>query len=262
MTLHDDLTTDRELALAFAESLERELGDAALLTVGLPCASVAEVLDEEGTTAVAQGFSIRGVDDGVVAIVVCRVFAETLERVARDELVATACGPALESAVQTIGSMAGAAIESDRPRTVDLGSIVDAGNDGDIVVFPILEATEAVACFVVVTQTPRAVPEEPARPVAPVGAPRDPEIDLRANGSVVLTNVEMAVTAELGRCRMTIRELLSMTPGSVLDLDRTVGTPVDVLVNGTVVARGEVVVIDEEFGVRISEILEREPAPR
>ena len=59
----------------------------------------------------------------------------------------------------------------------------------------------------------------------------------------------MGVTAELGRCHMSIREVLSLTPGAVIDLDRAAGAPVDVLVNGTVIAHGEVVVIDEEFGI-------------
>jgi flagellar motor switch protein FliN/FliY len=54
---------------------------------------------------------------------------------------------------------------------------------------------------------------------------------------------------------MTVRELLGLTPGSVIELDRAAGTPVDVLVNGTLIARGEVVVIDEEFGIRITEVL-------
>jgi flagellar motor switch protein FliN len=71
----------------------------------------------------------------------------------------------------------------------------------------------------------------------------------------LLSDVEMGVTVELGRTRMTVRELLSMQPGSVVELDRAAGSPVDLLVNGTLVARGEVVVIDEEFGVRITEII-------
>jgi flagellar motor switch protein FliN/FliY len=71
----------------------------------------------------------------------------------------------------------------------------------------------------------------------------------------LLADVEMGVTAELGRCRMTMRELLAITPGAVIDLDRTAGAPVDVLVNGTLIARGEVVVVDEEFGIRISELV-------
>jgi flagellar motor switch protein FliN/FliY len=71
----------------------------------------------------------------------------------------------------------------------------------------------------------------------------------------LLHDVEMGVTAELGRTRMTVRDLLSLSPGAVVELDRAAGSPVDVLVNGTLIARGEVVVIDEEFGIRISEII-------
>jgi flagellar motor switch protein FliN/FliY len=74
-------------------------------------------------------------------------------------------------------------------------------------------------------------------------------------GPTLLAEVEMGVTAELGRTEMTVRDLLSLTPGAVIDLDRTAGAPVDVLVNGTPIARGEVVVIDEQFGIRVSEIL-------
>lgn len=71
----------------------------------------------------------------------------------------------------------------------------------------------------------------------------------------LLSNIEMDVTAELGRTRMTVRELLALTPGTVVELDRMAGSPIDLYVNGTLIARGEVVVIDEEFGVRISEIV-------
>jgi flagellar motor switch protein FliN/FliY len=71
----------------------------------------------------------------------------------------------------------------------------------------------------------------------------------------LLSNVEMDVTAELGRTRRTVRELLSLTPGVVVELDRMAGSPIDLFVNGTLIARGEVVVIDEEFGVRITEIV-------
>lgn len=71
----------------------------------------------------------------------------------------------------------------------------------------------------------------------------------------LLHDVELAVTAELGRTRMSVRDLLSLAPGSVVELDRAAGAPIDVLVNGTLIARGEVVVIDEEFGIRITEII-------
>jgi flagellar motor switch protein FliN/FliY len=65
----------------------------------------------------------------------------------------------------------------------------------------------------------------------------------------------MGLSVELGRTRMTVRELLSLTPGTIVQLDRAAGSPVDLLVNGTLLARGEVVVVDEEFAVRVSEIV-------
>jgi flagellar motor switch protein FliN/FliY len=73
----------------------------------------------------------------------------------------------------------------------------------------------------------------------------------------LLHDVEMDVTVELGRTRMSVRSILGLTPGAVIELDRAAGAPVDLLVNGTLIGRGEVVVIDEEFGVRIAEIIGR-----
>lgn len=70
----------------------------------------------------------------------------------------------------------------------------------------------------------------------------------------LLYNVDMAVTVELGRTRMTMRELLGLRPGKVIELDRLARAPVDILVNNTLLARGEVVVLDEELGVRVTEI--------
>lgn len=70
----------------------------------------------------------------------------------------------------------------------------------------------------------------------------------------LLHNVDMAVTVELGRTRMTMRELLSLRPGRIIELDRSARAPVDILVNNTLLARGEVVVVDEELGVRVTEI--------
>ncbi|HWC36524.1 MAG TPA: flagellar motor switch protein FliN [Mycobacteriales bacterium] len=71
----------------------------------------------------------------------------------------------------------------------------------------------------------------------------------------LLADVRVEVTVELGRATLPLRSLLSMTPGSVLELDRTADALVDVLVNGRLVARGEVVVVDGEIGVRISSLV-------
>ncbi|MDQ1569155.1 MAG: flagellar motor switch protein FliN, partial [Actinomycetota bacterium] len=78
----------------------------------------------------------------------------------------------------------------------------------------------------------------------------------------LLHEVEMGVTVELGRARMLVRDILDLSPGSVIELDRAAGAPIDVLVNGTLIARGEVVVIDEEFGIRITEVIGYEESPR
>jgi flagellar motor switch protein FliN len=72
--------------------------------------------------------------------------------------------------------------------------------------------------------------------------------------SLVL-DVPVEVAVEIGRTTMTIRETLAITPGSIVSLDRMAGEPVDLLVNGKRIARGEVVAIDEEFGLRVTEVV-------
>ena len=89
-----------------------------------------------------------------------------------------------------------------------------------------------------------------AVPVA--GEPRD----LR-----LLSDIELELCVEIGRARLPLRQLLALTPGSVVELDRAPGEPVDVLVNGKLVARGQIVTIADEFGVRLSEIVDPVAAP-
>ena len=71
-----------------------------------------------------------------------------------------------------------------------------------------------------------------------------------------LYDVPVELTVEIGRTRMTIGETLALGPGSIVSLERLAGEPVDLLVNGKRIAYGEVVVIDEEFGLRITELVE------
>jgi len=71
----------------------------------------------------------------------------------------------------------------------------------------------------------------------------------------LLLDVNLPVSIELGRTRMSIEEILALGPGSVVELNKLAGEPVDLLVNYKVVAKGEVVVIDENFGVRITQLL-------
>ncbi len=79
-------------------------------------------------------------------------------------------------------------------------------------------------------------------------------------GVELLHGVAMEVTVELGRTRLSVRELLALCPGDVIELDRAAGSPADLLVNGRLIARGEVVVVDEDFALRVTEIVAQTPA--
>jgi len=71
----------------------------------------------------------------------------------------------------------------------------------------------------------------------------------------LLRDVPIQISVELGRTRMLIKDLLSLSSGSIIELEKLAGEPVDILANGRLIAKGEVIVIDENFGVRITEIL-------
>jgi flagellar motor switch protein FliN/FliY len=92
---------------------------------------------------------------------------------------------------------------------------------------------------------------------ASVPAPRAaaPSTSTSGRGMEMLHDVVMELTAELGRARMTVRDLLGLQPGTVVELDRLAGSPADLLVNGRLIARGEVVVVDEDYALKITELL-------
>jgi len=75
------------------------------------------------------------------------------------------------------------------------------------------------------------------------------------SGLEILMDIPLEVSVELGRVKMNVRDVVELGAGSIVEIDKAAGEPVDVLVNGRLVARGEVVVIDDNFGVRITEIL-------
>jgi flagellar motor switch protein FliN/FliY len=68
-------------------------------------------------------------------------------------------------------------------------------------------------------------------------------------------DVQLEISVELGRTHKLIRDILEFGQGSIIELDKLAGEPVDVLVNGKIIAKGEVVVIDESFGVRVVDII-------
>jgi flagellar motor switch protein FliN/FliY len=77
----------------------------------------------------------------------------------------------------------------------------------------------------------------------------------RGSNIDLIRDVQLRVSVELGHASLSVREVLALGNGSVVELDRLAGEPVDVLVNDQLIARGEVVIVDESFGVRITEIV-------
>lgn len=80
--------------------------------------------------------------------------------------------------------------------------------------------------------------------------PGDDAVNLDA-----ILDVPITISMEIGRTKLTIRNLLQLNQGSVVELDRLAGEPMDVLVNGTLIAQGEVVVVNEKFGLRLTDII-------
>ena len=107
-------------------------------------------------------------------------------------------------------------------------------------------------------QTANSRPASPAQPAPqvfpalgePIARPAPLDLDLDR-----IKNIPVQLTAELGRTRVTIKELLHLQQGSVVELDGLAGQPLDVLINGYLVAQGEVVVVNEKYGIRLTDIV-------
>jgi flagellar motor switch protein FliN len=164
--------------------------------------------------------------------------------------------PALADVVATLKMQVGDVRPEDvRPLSADDQPVLDEST----VAVGIFLQDRIVAAIVftggdVASSGPAPAAVAAAAPVfAPLASAEPARVDARRMN--LLRDVMMGVSVELGRTRMTVRELLALTPGAIVELDKAAGAPVDLLVNGTLMARGEVVVIDEEFAVRISEIV-------
>ena len=118
--------------------------------------------------------------------------------------------------------------------------------------------------------TPEAGPDETAAAVADAPekanlASLDDGLEAEVGADVdinldVLLDVPLSMSLEVGRCKLSIRDLLQLNQGSVVELDRGAGEPLDVMVNGTLVAHGEVVVVNDKFGIRLTDVIS--PAER
>jgi flagellar motor switch protein FliN len=210
-----------------------------------------------GPTARAVRMHLVGPQDVIVTVAVATRAADAAE----------VSAPTLAAGLEPAFAAAAGSLDPTVFGALSLASIEEVTVDTppDSWALP-LEDAQGVAAVVLLTTPSPAEPEpEPQVVAAPLAAPTAthefPALATPAFGSAVthslnmLHDVEMAVTVELGRTRMTVREILGLAPGTVVELDRAAGAPVDVVVNGTLIARGEVVVIDEEFGIRVTEIV-------
>ncbi|GAA0742716.1 flagellar motor switch protein FliN [Dactylosporangium roseum] len=212
------------------------------LSVGAPTQN----LDELTIDGQAVRARFAGAAQGEVAIVVTQDLVEALANSPMGSLdLSQAVRPALEAAAATIG-----------PVVVDPGTVLEPADamgqlvtaNGLLVPLTGEAGVQAVVGIAIAAEVVGDREDrDNARPERGERGGR-PAFDL-------LHDVEMEVTAELGRTRMSVRELLSLAPGAVIELDRAAGGPADLLVNGRLIARGEVVVIDENFGIRITEIV-------
>jgi flagellar motor switch protein FliN len=231
-------TSDTQLARAeaAAQAAVALLPASTPLTVGTPTQRVEEV----AITGQAVRARFTGAAQGEIAIVVAQDLVDALADTPMGSLdLGQALRPALEAAAATLGPLVVDPGELMEPADA-MQAVVDAGG----VLVPLTNEGNAQSVIgLAVAAQVEGEAGEPAKPQ--VGRP---SFDL-------LHDVEMEVTAELGRTRMSVRELLSLTPGAVIELDRAAGGPADLLVNGRLIARGEVVVIDENFGIRITEIV-------
>lgn len=128
---------------------------------------------------------------------------------------------------------------------------------------PSAEAEEALEALntaeAATAQAPAATPTAATPAVA--AAPAQAAASAASVGNMrLLYDVEMTLTAEIGRAKLPVRQILDLTPGAIVELDRVAGSPADLMVNGHLVARGEVVVIDEDYGLRITEIVDTSEA--
>lgn len=106
-------------------------------------------------------------------------------------------------------------------------------------------------------------PEPPPQIQLPAPMPREPQISFGTSGGPgknndLLYDVELPVCVSFGRAHLQLRDVMKLTTGSVVELNRTVSEPVEIIVNNCVIARGEVVVVEGNFGVRINEVISRQ----
>jgi flagellar motor switch protein FliN/FliY len=241
-----------DFALVAASAAAAVLPAVEQLLVAEPQPGDKQALAGFGGAAVAE---IDGQRAGRVAVLVGEELTAALASGPGGGLdLGAAAQPALDAVAETVGGNARAA------RSITVAELLaDFGPAFTLV--PLTGAAGVSAAVLIEDHLLQPAPAEEEFVAAPAAEPaelRAPEnvTPLPRRGIEMLHGVDMEVTVELGRTRMTVRDLLALTPGAVLELDRAAGSPADLLVNGRLIARGEVVVVDEDFGLRVTEIVD------
>lgn len=213
--------------------------------------------------AVAVRASFVGAISAELVVVADHAVADALDGAGGSISLADALRPALEAATATLGAGV-----LDTAAAAPLGTTLD---DDGMITFALRSGpdAEASAWFgLLLRPGPEALPHQRTDAAASAG---NTGAGATANGAAangaastarpslrLLNDVELTLTAEIGRTRLPVRQVLELVPGTVLELDRAAGAPADLMVNGRLVARGEVVVVDEDYGIRITEIVAAE----
>jgi flagellar motor switch protein FliN/FliY len=227
-----------------------QIPSAAPLTPDAPIADPAGVTLPEPIGAAVTAYLGAGVEGKVLLV----VGAELVAALKETPFGALEPGQALRPALDTVAEKLGGRLEG-APTAIPAEDCLAVLSGGLTVVVPLVTG-ETVHAVIGVSLTPSGQ-STPGKPVDPAVA-ASAAAAARSWGIDMLRDVEMEVTCELGRTRMTVRQLLALAPGDVVELDRLAGSPADLLVNGTLLARGEVVVVDESFGLRITEIVTKD----
>ena len=245
---------------------------ASLATDGLLCGPAAP---QDDASALVVTDDLRGacaeLSDGTTIVVIASSLGAG--RIAgTDEInaVVAALTPSLEAAAAALGRP----IAATRP-VIDVETMTAAlnpvGSEVTLVGAGIFDGDQAIAAVGIRADLSRDSRDsrdsgdsgDSASPVDPFGAAAAPApaaptprpVSDAARNLHLLADVTLGVTAELGSTSMTMGNLLDLQPGGVIELDREAGTPIDVLVNGTLIAKGEVIVIDSHYAVRVTEVI-------
>lgn len=221
-----------------------------------------EALVAPGEGALALTAGIAGGDGASIVLALAHdVVAAVVDGPLGEQDLGAALAPAVEDALGALEPALGAGLALEAPQVVAADLALESlARSGSPTFAVTLQIAGGPAGLLVLAAPMPELALEPILGDGDIGAGPLREVDPASLD--LLGDVEMAVTAVLGRTRLSVRHLLGLAVGHVVELDRTADSAVDLLVNGTLVARGEVVVIDDEFGVRVTEIVGRRERPQ